>query len=61
MSITINNKELNVKLKDEKTVLDISKYLNKGENKITYLIEDENTDYSKSVNVYIEIKEAIDD
>ena len=57
LKITVNNKELKVKLKDGLTVVDISKYLNKGENKITYLITDE-CGYGKKVTVFTEVKEA---
>lgn len=58
--ININNKEINVKLKEEMMIEDISKHINKGKNKISYTIEDE-IDYEKSLKVYIEVKEAIDE
>ena len=59
MTITVNNKEINVKLKDEMTIADISKYINNGINKISYTVNDD-SDYNKSLKVYVEIKEAVD-
>ncbi len=58
--ITVNNKDINVKLKDDITVVNISKYLEKGENKISYIIPDE-FNYTKKVTVFIEVKEARDE
>ena len=59
--IVLNDKELSIKLKDDITKCDISKYLRKGENKISYFISDEeNNNYTKSLSIYVEIKEAID-
>ncbi len=61
LSVILNEKELSIKLKDDTTKCDISKYLRKGENKISYFISDEeNNDYTKSLSVYVEVKEAID-
>ena len=61
LSVILNEKELSIKLKDDTTKCDISKYLKKGENKISYFIGDEeNNDYTKSLSVYVEVKEAID-
>lgn len=57
LTIHINNEQINVKLKDEMTIIDISKYINKGTNKISYTINDE-FDYKKSLKVYVEIKEV---
>lgn len=52
MTIVVNEKEINVKLKENKTFVDIKKYLQKGINKISYIIDDE-ADYRKFVNVYV--------
>ncbi|MCD7879325.1 MAG: SpoIID/LytB domain-containing protein [Candidatus Gastranaerophilales bacterium] len=57
MKILVNGKGINVKLKDDKTFVDISRYLNKGVNKITYLILDD-TIYSKYVEAYIIVRES---
>ncbi len=56
--ITVNNKELDIKLKDNITEVEISKYIVCGENRISYLILDEDVDCSKKVKVFTEIKEA---
>ena len=57
--ITINDKEIKTKLKYGITIVDISKYINKGMNQISYIIEDEGLAYSKNVDIYVEIKEAV--
>ncbi len=57
IKITINQKELDVKLKEDINITDISKYLIKGENKISFKILDE-PDYLKKVTVFTEIKEV---
>ena len=57
-TITVNGKEIDVKLKDDITKVEISKYLVCGENKISYVILDEDVDYSKKVKVFTEVKEA---
>lgn len=56
--ITVNNKELDIKLKDNITEVEISKYIVCGENRIAYSILDEDIDYSKKVKVYTVVKEA---
>ena len=58
LRITVNGKEIDVKLKDDITKVEISKYLLCGENKISYVILDEDIDYSKKVKVFTEVKEA---
>lgn len=55
--ININNKEISVKLKKDMNEVDISKYVNKGINKISYKIDDD-VEYTKYVNAYVLIKEA---
>jgi len=60
LKITVNDKELNLKLKDKLTVVDISRYLHKGENKISYLILDDCT-YSKKLIIFTEVKGAQDE
>ena len=54
--IYINNKELTVKLKDELTKVDISRYAEKGENKISYLLPD-NDNHNSYVEIHIVVKE----
>lgn len=52
--VYINNKELNVKLKEDTTKIDISKYTEKGINKISYLpVAPENPDDFPEVYVII--------
>lgn len=58
MTVVVNEKELNLKLKDGINVVDITKYLQKGMNKISYIIDDCINDYTKTVKVYVEVKEA---
>lgn len=56
--IYINNKELTVKLKDEVTKTDISKYAEKGENKISYLlVANDNDNHNSYVEIHIVVKE----
>ena len=57
--VNINDHEINVKLQEGITKEDISKYISKGINQISYTINDE-LDYKKSLKVYVEVKEAID-
>ena len=54
--IYINNKELTGKLKDELTKVDISRYAEKGENKISYLLPD-NDNHNSYVEIHIVVKE----
>lgn len=54
--IYINNKELTVKLKDELTKVDISRYAEKGGNKISYLLPD-NDNHNSYVEIHIVVKE----
>ena len=58
IQIVVNKKELNIKLKENQTVVDISKYLEKGVNKISYKITDEDADYTKSILASVIVKEA---
>ncbi len=59
IKVTINDKELIVKTDSPSTFADISKYLEKGLNKISYLIAEGNTVSSeKKVKVYIVTTEA---
>lgn len=58
LRITINSKEIDVRLKDDITDVNISKYLTCGENKISYTILDDEIDYTKKVIVFTEVKEA---
>ena len=62
LTIVVNEKEINSKLKkNENTIVDISEYLNHGTNKISYIIDDEDCDFTKSLKVYVEIKEAVNE
>jgi hypothetical protein len=59
LTIVVNEREINSKLKkDENTIIDISEYIIQGTNKISYIIDDEDCDFTKSLQVYVEIKEA---
>ena len=59
LRITVNSKEIDVKLKDDDiTIVNISKYLVRGENEISYIILDENIGYTKKLIVFTEVKEA---
>ena len=60
LKIIVNNKELVIKLKKEEVKTDISKYLNEGENRISFIIMDENADMSSYIEVHAVIKEAED-
>lgn len=56
--ILINTKEIEQKLKDDLTVIDISKYVKKGENYISFVLIDKEINVIKKVTVYTEISEA---
>lgn len=56
--IYINTKEIEQKLKDDLTVIDISKYIKKGENFISFILIDNDLDNTKKVTVYTEVSEA---
>ncbi len=60
LHITINDKQFDLKLHSYLTIEDISKYLVKGNNKISYLIADNDTT-NKKLTAFIEIKEAVDE
>lgn len=58
IKISINGTDVPANVQNEKTaVVDISEYVNKGVNQISYTVEDE-INHNKSVKVYVEIKEA---
>ena len=59
--ILINTKEIEEKLKDDITVIDISRHIKKGENFISFMLIDSDFDYTKRVTVYTEVKEAKDE
>ncbi len=61
LRIVINNKELDVIAKGKETEVDISKYLKKGLNKITYTILDENTQSNDKLKIITQIKGAVDE
>jgi hypothetical protein len=61
MKISINNRDIDVKLKEDITEVNISRYLQKGENKISYLLLDNNAQYSNKVTVFTEVKGAINE
>ncbi|MBQ9245955.1 SpoIID/LytB domain-containing protein [bacterium] len=56
--ITVNGKEKELKLNNDLTTIDISQFLQKGTNKISYLIMDENIDYTKKIKAYVEVYPA---
>ena len=56
--ILINTKEIEEKLKDDLTVIDISRHIKKGENFISFMLVDDSFDYTKRVTVYTEVREA---
>ena len=58
--VRVNNKLLKLKLKETTEIIDISRHVEKGKNRIEYLVVDEDCDYTKSVKVHVIIKEAID-
>lgn len=58
LKLTINDKEIIVKLKHNENEINISKYIEKGENTISYLLLDEDKDYTKKITAFVEIKGA---
>ena len=56
LKIIINNKDIEIKLNEGLTTIDISKYLQTGINRISYLIMDENVGFSKKAKAFVEIK-----
>ncbi len=58
LKLTINDKEIIVKLKHNENEIDISKYIEKGKNTISYLLLDEDKDYTKKITAFVEIKGA---
>ncbi len=61
IKVFVNNKELTIKPDKEETKVSISRYLNKGENKISYLVTDEDATFEDSATVFIQIKGAVDE
>ncbi len=60
LKIIVNNKEHVIKLRKEEVKADISKYLKKGENRISFIVIDEDADMSSYIELYAVIKEAED-
>lgn len=60
LKITVNGKNINVNLNGHDENIDISKYIRNGENKISYMIQDE-TDYSKKISVFVVLSEVEDE
>ncbi len=58
LKITINNKEVIIKLKRDMNEINISKYIEKGSNNISYILLDENKEYTKKITAFVEIKGA---
>ena len=58
--VKINSKLLKIKLKETTEIIDISRHIEKGKNRIEYLITDEDCDYTKAIKVHVIVKEAID-
>ena len=61
LKITVNGKEHNLKIKNDVEYADISKYLQKGENKISYLFELEKNGIMPYIEAFIIVKGAIND
>ncbi len=57
--ISVNQRSFDIKLKGYQTVEDISNYLEKGINRISYLILDDNAGFSKKITAFAEVKEAV--
>lgn len=60
LKLVINGKEHIIKLKKDRVVSDISKYLCEGENKISFSIMDEGVQMSSYVELFAVVKEAED-
>ncbi len=58
LKITVNSKEIDIKLKNEKETIDISKYINQGLNIISYLITSQEAKYTNFLTASIIVKEA---
>lgn len=56
--VSVNQNSFDLKLNGYQTVEDISKYLEKGINRISFLILDENAGFSKKITAFAEVKEA---
>ncbi|MBE7704477.1 MAG: SpoIID/LytB domain-containing protein [Cyanobacteria bacterium SIG29] len=56
--VVINGKEHIIKLKKERVITDISKYLNEGENKITFTIADDKAKAEDFVDAFILVKDS---
>lgn len=57
LKVVVNNEELELKLKDEQMCFDISKYIEIGNNKVSFLILDEKMDIDNELNVFVLIKD----
>ncbi len=61
IKVFVNNRELIIKPDKEETKVNISRYLNKGENKISYIVIDDNATYEDSAVIFIQLKGALDE
>ena len=61
ITVVVNEKEVDVKLKDKFNEVNISRYIDKGLNKIAYYLGDDNINFSEYVEVFAVIKGAEDD
>ncbi len=61
LKVKINDKELEIKLKSENKPINISKYFEKGINNISYTITDEEKNLGNYVEIFIIVKEAVDE
>ncbi len=61
ITIIVNEKEIDVKLKDYITTVNISRHIDKGLNKIAFVIDEDDIDYKKYIEVFTQVKEAKDE
>ena len=61
LKVKINDKELEIKLKSENKPINISKYFEKGINNISYTITDDEKNLGNYVEIFIIVKEAVDE
>ncbi len=59
--IKVNKRELNAKLSSGKNLININRYVEKGLNKVSYSIMDEDADYNKYITASVIVKEAQDE
>lgn len=60
LKLVINGKEHTIKLKKDRIIADISKYIQDGENKISFIISDEEAKMDSYIELFAVIKDAED-